>query len=79
MKKVKKNMAKVLDARVGEWWGLIVEGECVNIRWWSEVCKEIHTKKPQVHDFPDGWQQVSKGEESEEEKEYEIRKIQISW
>jgi hypothetical protein len=70
---------KVLDARVGEWWGLIVEGECVNIRWWSAVCKAVHTQEPQIHDFPDGWQQVSMGEDSEEEKEYEIRKITISW
>jgi len=72
-------MSKVLDARKGEWWGLIVEGVCVDIRWWSEVSKAIHTQEPRLEDFPDGWQKVSLGDESMEQKEHEIRKIKISW
>jgi hypothetical protein len=51
--------------------GLIINGECIALRVWTEICQKIYGPVPQFHDFQVSSELVN--------KKYEIKPVKITW
>jgi hypothetical protein len=51
--------------------GLIIEGRCIALRHWNEICQKIYGPIPQFHDFAVSSELI--------EKKYQIKPVVITW
>ena len=54
-----------------EFWGLIIDDNCIQVIQWSELAKKINTEEPQLHNFPQGWEYA--------EGKYKICRVTLTW